>query len=392
MGYQFRQSNSIFAFLVGFAIFCDMLVYGIFIPTFPQIVKPQEILGLLLSTYSIGIVITPIVAYYSDKYQNRKIAMCCSSMVLFISILLIIFGKSIHTLFIARMGQGIAGGVGWMIGFSILAESFPTNLGKIMGNVMTANTLGNLIGPPLGGLLFDNFGTMAPFYLCAGICLLDTCFRVFLPSPALAIDYNFKGEVGESTRLLENQPVDSPGKKSIGMWKLVTNFQMIVTLLAIIVAEGVLTGIEPTLPLYLNAAFNLNTTSVGFIWTAISIPKMLACTLSGTLSDKYGRKSITTLGLAVFAVSCPLVGFADTVELLIVALALFGIGAGISLVPGVPEMADIAKELGDNSFGTVYSLYNIASSTGMLLGPIMGSWAYTSFSFNFQLLFFCSCL
>ncbi|KAJ3312583.1 hypothetical protein HDV04_002900 [Boothiomyces sp. JEL0838] len=356
------------------------------------IVKPPEILGVLLSTYSIGIIVTPVVAYYSDKYQNRKIAMCSSSMVLFASILLIIFGKSIQALFIARMGQGIAGGVGWMVGFSILAESFPTNLGKIMGNVMTANTLGNLLGPPLGGFLYDNFGTMAPFYLCAGICLLDTCFRVFLPAPAISLDYQFKSDQGEHTGLLEQQPLGHTGKKSVGMWKLVTNLQMIVTLLAIIIAEGALTGIEPTLPLYLGNTFNLNTTSVGFIWMAISVPKMLACTLAGSLSDNYGRKAVTTLGLIVFASACPLVGYADSVELLSVGLALFGIGAGISLVPGVPEMADIARELGDNSFGTVYSLYNIASSTGMLLGPIAGSWAYTTYSFNFQLLFFCSCL
>ncbi|KAJ3273045.1 hypothetical protein HDV01_004822 [Terramyces sp. JEL0728] len=259
-----------------------------------------------------------------------------------------------------------------------------------MGNVMTANTLGNLIGPPLGGMLYDKFGTAAPFHVCAGVCLLDTCFRIFLPYPSLSFDYQFISEEGEHTRLLEDQPANS--KKSVGMLKLISNVQMIVTLLAIVVAEGVLTGIEPTLPLYLGTSFKLNTTSVGLLWTAISIPKMIACTLSGSLSDKYGRKAVTTLGLVIFAVACPLVGLTDSIELLICALVLFGIGAGISLVPGVPEMADIAKELGDNSFGTVYSLYNIASSTGMLLGPIAGSWVYTAYGFDFQLIFFCACL
>jgi MFS family permease len=376
-----------------------MLVYGILIPILPPTSSyhqiPESQLGLFLSAYSVGMIVTPVVAIVSDSLKNRKIPMCLSSMLLCVSSVLFAVGNDPATFLLARMGQGIAGGVSWMIGFSMLADAFPDNLGATMGSVMTANTIGNLAGPPLGGFLFDSIGKLSPLYFCAGICVVDTLIRLTIRSGVFSLDYpayHTSPTDSESRPLLSSEdPEALQGQKSVNIWKLTANLEMFMTLLSIIIGEGVLTGIEPTLPLYLGSRLGLSAASIGLLWICISIPKMFACTWAGFLSDRYGRKKITALGLLILSVACILVSLSLNLILLALSLAVFGIGAGVALTPGVPEMAEIANSLGDSSYGTVYSLYNFASSFGMLLGPILGTWVYSNYDFQTQLVVFGLC-
>jgi MFS family permease len=397
---QYRNSAKAIATLVGFAIFCDMLVYGVFIPVLPHTATlhgiPAAQLGYYLSTYSFGMVVTPLVAILSDKLKNRKIPMVLSSLLLCFATFSFAFGNDPYSFLFGRMGQGIAGGVSWMIGFSMLAEAFPSNLGATMGSVMTANTIGNLAGPPIGGVLFDSVGVLAPLYFCSAICIIDTLIRLTIRPNIFSIDYpvleQSQDDCEESPLLVERDETDIEEQrlKNGGIWKLIANVEMIITLLAIIIGEAVLTGIEPTLPLYLSDKLGLNASSIGILWIFISIPKMFACTGAGFLSDRFGRKRITALGLLILTVACILVSQAN-LYFLAPALSVFGVGAGIALTPGVPEMAEIAKSKGDSSYGTVYSLYNFASSFGMLIGPIVGSWIYTDHGFSNQMLLFGFC-
>jgi MFS family permease len=394
---KWRGSPGSIAALVSIAIFCDMLVYGIFIPTLPEIAKDrgisQELLGVYLSSYSIGMIISPGAALLSDYLSNRKVPMVSSSILLGISSYLFASGTNQWSFLFARTGQGIAGCVSWMIAFSMLAEAFPENeLGNVMGSVMAANTMGNLLGPPLGGGFHDAFGKLTPLYLSVAICCFDTIIRTTLLPTIFSFRYDRLETLADEESLLDSDSdfdeVANESTKSIGILKLLKNWEMIITLVAIIAGEAVLTGIEPTLPVYLTERFELSSFSVGLIWTFISIPKMLASYMAGTLSDLYGRKIITRLGLIIFTLACILLAVSTSIYSIVPSLALFGVGAGVALTPGVPEMGDIARKQGDKGFGTVYALYNIASSSGMLIGPIIGSWSFGTYGFHFQSILF----
>jgi MFS family permease len=387
-----KWDNSV-ALLVSFAIFCDMLVYGIDIPVLPTIAAEKgiqpEMLGLYLSSYSLGMVVSPLIATLSDRYSNRKIPMISGSLMLGLASYLFAVGSSGQEFLAGRIFQGIAGCVTWMIGFSMLAETFPHNLGAVMGSVMTANTIGNLLGAPLGGAIYDLFGKYSPLHLSIAVCMVDTVIRCAIIPPFFSIkyanstkndvDYNISDEA--SALLNENF-------KAKGIFQLLMNYEFVITLISITLAEAVLTGIEPTLPLYLADKFEFSNMQIGMIWTAISVPKMISCTVAGYISDIYGRKPTTMAGLIIFAISCGFLAFTENIYLFIANLAVFGVGAGVSLTPCVPELADIARTKGGASFGKVYSLHNIASSSGMLIGPIIASWTYTNYGFAQQFLVF----
>lgn len=78
--------------------------------------------------------------------------------------------------------------VGLLIIQNFLSRVSKSHRGRLFGLQSTFNNLGGLIGPILGGLLWDSFGQKAPFYLSIGVEVLLIPFfiiAVFLIHPYL---------------------------------------------------------------------------------------------------------------------------------------------------------------------------------------------------------------
>src|SRR5713226_905818 len=80
---------------------------------------------------------------------------------------------------------------------------------------------------------------------------------------------------------------------------------------------------------------NLNATSVDVQWVVESYALFLAALLllGGSLGDHFGRKRIYAIGVVVFAAASIWCGLAPTINQLVAARAVQGIG-GALLVPG----------------------------------------------------------
>jgi MFS family permease len=169
---------------------------------------------------------------------------------------------------------------------------------------------------------------------------------------------------------------------------LISDVQIIVTCLAIVAGATVFSGIEPTLPVYLAKSFGLSASSIGLVWMAIVMPNMISSIIWGKLSDQYGRKNITALGLVLFAASSLVLALPKSLWALILALIAFGFSAAIVLTPGLPEMADYCEEKGGGIYAQGYALYNIAYSVGMIIGPLMGGYLFQELGFGWQMFVF----
>ncbi|KAF9910921.1 hypothetical protein EC991_005095 [Linnemannia zychae] len=188
--YRARRSPFAVACVVSMALFTDMVVYGVVVPILPEIVKnrlggtPREV-GLLFACYAIGLLAsTPIFAILSDKYQNRRIPMMVGMLGLAVATVGFSLASNYWVLILARIGQGSAGGASWTIGLGLLADVYPPdNLGVVMGATMTANAIGFMLGPMVGGYLYEYHGYSAPFVFCAGLAILDFLCIVFIAEP-----------------------------------------------------------------------------------------------------------------------------------------------------------------------------------------------------------------
>src|SRR5947207_7038246 len=99
----------------------------------------------------------------------------------------ILFGISTTywQLIIARIAQGAAGGASWTLSLAMLADRFGSGpkLGVVMGTVLSAKTLGAIVGPLVGGFFYQYWGYVAPFVFCAVLAFCGFCVIIMIVEP-----------------------------------------------------------------------------------------------------------------------------------------------------------------------------------------------------------------
>lgn len=157
---------------------------------------------------------------------------------------------------------------------------------------------------------------------------------------------------------------DSPCAPSAAPWVLAA------TILASSMAfiDGTVVNVAlPALQLHLNADL------VDVQWVIEAYALFLAALLlvGGAAGDRFGRRRVFLLGVAVFAVASVGCGLAGGVRELILARALQGIG-GALLVPG--SLAIISASFAEHDRGKAIGTWSGATAITAALGPVLGGW------------------
>lgn len=118
---------------------------------------------------------------------------------------------------------------------------------------------------------------------------------------------------------------------------------------------------------------DLGSDAAGLQWTvngyALSLAALIL--LGGSLGDRYGRKRVFQVGVGWFAVASLLCGLAPTVELLIGARVLQGVG-GALLTPGALAILEASFVRADRS--RAIGAWSGLGGIGGALGPFLGGW------------------
>lgn len=109
---------------------------------------------------------------------------------------------------------------------------------------------------------------------------------------------------------------------------------------------------------------------------------------AGPLADKLGRRTVALGGVSIYALSALLAWGAQTIEWMLLARLLQGLGACATSVAAFATVRDI---FGPNKSGKVISYLNGAICSIPALAPILGSWLTQEFgwrtNFSFMVLF-----
>ena len=121
----------------------------------------------------------------------------------------------------------------------------------------------------------------------------------------------------------------------------------------------------------LQASFHA--TVVDVQWVVESYGLMLAALIlvGGSLGDIFGRRLMFLLGVAMFALASAGCGFAASIEQLIAARTIQGIGAAL-LVPG--SLAIISVSFDEKSRGQAIGTWSGFTAMTTALGPVFGGW------------------
>lgn len=117
----------------------------------------------------------------------------------------------------------------------------------------------------------------------------------------------------------------------------------------------------------------LNATVVDVQWVVEAYALFLAALLlvGGSLGDHYGRRRVFVIGVALFALASIWCGVAQSVNQLIIARAVQGVG-GALLVPG--SLAIISASFDEERRGQAIGTWSGFTAITAAFGPILGGW------------------
>ncbi|KAJ1676959.1 hypothetical protein EV182_007170, partial [Spiromyces aspiralis] len=144
---RYGRTQAMVLSMVGLGIFVDTVSMGMITPGIPDLLQSKLRIGdyangLLYGCF--GVILGAVTAgLVSDRYKSRTVPMVAGLLGLIGTITLFATANKFWELVVARISQGVASGVTWTIGLSIVADVVPEEqLGAAMGTTSIGLTLG----------------------------------------------------------------------------------------------------------------------------------------------------------------------------------------------------------------------------------------------------------
>lgn len=331
------------------ALFTDMLVHGLAVPVLPLLPAVLEAgpaaTGVLFSSYAAAMVIATLVAgFIVDRYGPRT-PLLVGLVGLAAATLIFATGGPYWLLLVARLAQGVAGGMSWVAALSLIAATAPMDRrGQSMGIALSTITLGVLLGPPLAGYLVEHFGTASPFLIAAVVALADGMLRIVLVKGSPRVTDDPAGPLAV---------LRVPGSASI--------------VLAVAVGAAVLSGIEPVLPAHLDAS----SLTIGLLFGLAALASIIANPIVGRLVTTVPPKALSGAGILAAAVALVAVGYATGLWQTCIGMSLLGVSSALLLAPATTLIGEQGNRTDPPTLGGSFALYNLAYAAGLAGGPLL---------------------
>ena len=123
--------------------------------------------------------------------------------------------------------------------------------------------------------------------------------------------------------------------------------------------------------LYL-ASLGLSTATIGLVSTIASVAGALVAFPASAASDRFGRRTIMALGIAVSLVALVGLIITDSLPLIVAFAALWSIGQQAFLVVGAPFMTEHSDpEHRNELFATQFAIQNVTNIVAAILGGVV---------------------
>lgn len=340
------------------AAFAVAIGYGLVAPVLPQFARSFDVsvtaASVIVSAFAFfRLVFAPAGGFLVDKLGERWVYMS-GLLIVVVSTLATGLAQNYWQLLVFRGLGGLGSTMFTISAMALLTRLSPPGArGRIAGLYATAFLIGNIGGPVLGGLL-AGFGMRIPFFVYAGTLLVATgVVAVFLrggrrPSP------------DDGSPEQEPLPVAEALRHSGYRAALISSFVNGWTSFGVRVA---------IVPLFAAANFDAGAGIAGTALASFAVGTASVVSAAGWLSDRYGRRPMVILGLVISGVTTLVLGWCDTVPLLVAFSVIAGMGAGI-LNPS--QQAAVADVIGaDRAGGKVLATFQMASDSGAILGPVV---------------------
>ena len=340
------------------AAFAVALGYGLVAPVLPQFAQSFDVsvtaASVVVSAFAFfRLVFAPAGGFLVDRLGERWVYMT-GLVIVSVSTLATGLAQSYWQLLVFRGLGGLGSTMFTISAMALLTRLAPPGArGRIMGFYATAFLIGNIGGPVLGGLLAE-FGMRVPFFVYSASLLVATAVvAVFLR--------------GGRRRAPDDE---TPEKEPLRVREALHHSGYVAALASSFANGWASFGVRVAIvPLFAAANFDAGPGVAGTALASFAVGTASVVSAAGWLSDRYGRRPLAIGGLLVSGSATALLGWCDTVPLLVAASVAAGVGAGV-LNPA--QQAAVADVIGpDRAGGKVLASFQMASDSGAILGPVL---------------------
>ncbi|WP_151760961.1 MFS transporter [Acinetobacter seifertii] len=182
------------AIVIAFVQFTNALEYMVFNPIFvfmaTDFAVPVSFSGYVSGIYTLGAVLSGIIAFYWIDHFNKKRFLIINMALLGLLTLLTTCTSSFSLLLALRFCAGLVGGTTMGAGISILINNAPPHLrGKMLATVIASFSIVSIVGMPTILFLCTHYGWHVALWLISVLCVLALPLIVsFIPKDQVSLD------------------------------------------------------------------------------------------------------------------------------------------------------------------------------------------------------------
>lgn len=325
----------------------DAAGYSVIAPIVPAISENTgagpAVMGALVTCFALGQLVGYPVAGRAVQLRHASWVLGVALSLMAIGDLGFILGDSLGTYFPARLVQGLGAGGLWMgVCFAVL-ERYPGEEFRRLAGILASYSAGGIAGPALGAI----GGIRGPFLAHLGLVLVAGVVVLVLGAP----------------RDRPHFTSDRGALRSKSFWLACAT----VTIIALTIGS-----LEGPVPLHFAEQLSQSEISVLYVATSLVVG---ACAAAAA---RFAPRPVVAIGTVLLTSGLALVGIGESVGVWIVALALLGVGFGMS---ESGSLGILLSTVGAERIVLAMVVWSQVFGVGYLVGPALAGGVAEAFGF-----------
>jgi multidrug resistance protein len=280
-----------------------MTGFGIILPVFARRMAEfgsgVEALGLMAMSFALAqFVAAPFMGSLADRFGRRPLVLV--SLAAFAASNLGLLAAPNTQWFIAvRALEGLLTAGLFPAAMGVVADTVPeSQRARWVGIVMGSYGAGIILGPVIGGVLYDGWGFSAPFVTSAVLATLALVAAVVMVPETRTATVRKRGRLRE-----RREAQTGAGMESGSFWETLPRPLRLFAILLAVDFAGVFTFtfVEPQMVFYFYETLEWTTIRFGIVVGTYGIAMVFGQVVLAGLSDRFGRTPVILLGILLMS-------------------------------------------------------------------------------------------
>ncbi|RMZ38703.1 hypothetical protein AFCA_011619 [Aspergillus flavus] len=404
---RYRSSTVFIVATVWTSLFTDFYLYAMIVPVMPTALVDRAgvpyhdreywVSVLLMCEAAVACICCLIFGYIVDNTPTRQFPYLLGLILLGASMVILSIAHTVGLFIVARLLQGGATAMVTVAGLALLTDSVSfDNLGQVIGYLGSSVALGFLLGPLIGGILYEKSGYQAVFAMAFVIVGVDLLMRVAVIEKKVARRWLLEDSEtsqsgphagGYNTFGDTSEPSDSESPKSRkpALFLVICQPRIMISSWALLVHGLLYSAFDATIPVFVETRFHWGPLGAGLTFLPSAITAFFE-PYFGYLSDRYGARKVTLTGFLVLSIPLVCLRFVESnttshIALLITLLTFIGLFMNLCVPALYVETQQVLEDMERERPGIfgkkgavaqAFGVQTMAQFLGLFVGPLWG--------------------